>query len=274
MGVHRARVSAARFDPDLVGLPSKATPSMHPLDNPVWDALHGPQGAVAETSDLAARYRSEISSFGAFPEPPGPEHWRAMADLVAPGGVVIVTGQTGTPPEGWSTEYAGDGVQMTGETIDARPAELVAIRPDLQVLALGEADAGDMAELVELARPGPFSDRTWELGGYVGVRVDGHLAAMAGQRFRPTGWCEISAVATHPGHRRQGLAAHLVRVVAAGIVARGEVPLLHAAADNIAAIGLYEAMGFTHRRVARFVAARAPGDPHGQPTPTLPPVRG
>jgi len=243
---------------------------MHPLDNPVWDALNGPQSEVADTRDLAARYRPDISAFGAFPEPPGPEHWRAMAHLVGPGGMVIVTGHTGTPPEGWSTEYEGDGVQMTGEAIDARPAEMAALRPELRILPLGKAEAADMIELVGLARPGPFSLRTWELGGYVGVQVDGQLVAMAGQRFRPTGWCEISAVATHPDHRRQGLAAYLVRVVAAGIRVRGEVPLLHAAADNIDAIRLYEAMGFTHRRVARFVAVRAPGDPDGPATPTLP----
>jgi len=247
---------------------------MHPLDNPVWDALHGPQRNVSETGDLAARYRPEFSLFGAFPEPPGPEHWRAMADLVGPGGVVIVTGHTGNPPEGWSTDYAGDGVQMTGEGIGAPPVEVATLRPDLQVLPLGSADAADMIELVELARPGPFSPRTWELGGYVGVREDGHLVAMAGQRFRPNGWCEISAVATHPDHRRQGLAEHLVRVVAAGIVARGEEPLLHVAAANTGAIRLYEAMGFTHRRSARFLAARAPDDPEGPVSPNVPGVRG
>lgn len=234
---------------------------MHPLDNPVWDALHGPQRDMSDTGDLAARYRPEISLFGAFPESPGPEHWRAMADLVGPGGVVIVTGHTGAPPDGWSTEYAGVGVQMTGEAIDAASAEVAALRPELPLVPLGDADAHDMVELVELARPGPFSLRTWELGGYIGVRVEGRLVAMAGQRFRPTGWCEISAVATHPDHRRQGLAAYLVRVVASTIVARGEVPLLHAAADNTDAIRLYEAMGFTHRRLARFMAVRAPGRP-------------
>ena len=80
-------------------------------------------------------------------------------------------------------------------------------------------------------------------------------------------------MATHPDHRRQGLGELLVRTVAAGIAARGEVPFLHAAADNANALRLYEAMGFTLRRQARFVAARAPGDPAGRPTPTLPPVR-
>ena len=236
---------------------------MHPLDNPVWAALNGPQRSVAEAGDLAARYLPQISSFGAFPGPPGSEHWRAMARLIGPGGRVIITGPTGTPPEGWCTEYDGMGVQMTGEALDVPPADVAALRSDLHVLHLGKADAADMVELVELARPGPFAPRTWELGGYVGVRIDGELVAMAGQRFRPTGWCEISAVATHPDHRRRGLGAHLVRVVAAGAVARGELPMLHTAADNTDAIRLYEAMGFTHRAMARFMAVRAPGDHAG-----------
>lgn len=245
---------------------------MHPLDNPVWDALHGPQREVAESGGLAARYLPVVSPFGAFPEPPGPEHWDAMERLVGPGGVVIVTGHTATPPDGWGVEYDGVGVQMTGEALADRPSDVAALRPDLRVVPLGGPDSADMVELVALARPGPFSARTWELGGYVGVHRDGRLVAMAGQRFRPVGWCEISAVATNPEYRRQGLGDHLVRVVAAGVVGRGEVPVLHAAADNTDAIRLYEAMGFTHRKLVRFVATRAPGRPAAV-TPTLPPVR-
>jgi predicted GNAT family acetyltransferase len=95
---------------------------------------------------------------------------------------------------------------------------------------------------------------------------------MAGQRFRPDGWCEISAVATHPDHRRKGLGELLVRMVAAGITARGESPFLHTAADNATALRLYGAMGFTVRQQVRFVAARSPGDGPGAPMPTLPPV--
>jgi ribosomal protein S18 acetylase RimI-like enzyme len=246
---------------------------MHPLDNPVWDALHGPQREVAETCDLAARYVPEVSPFGAFPGPPGLEHWEAMARLVGPGHVVILTGHTGTPPEGWGVEFDGTGVQMTGETLGASPAEVAARRPDLDVVPLGGPDSAAMVELVALTRPGPFTPRTWELGGYVGVYSDGQLVTMGGQRFRPSGWCEISAVATHPDYRRRGLGEHLVRVVAAGIVARGQSPLLHASADNTGAIRLYEAMGFTHRSLMRFMAVRAPGDGSNTAVSTLPPVR-
>jgi ribosomal protein S18 acetylase RimI-like enzyme len=247
---------------------------VHPLDNPVWSSLEGTHRHLAERRGPAARYPPDVSHFGGFADTPGPGHWRAMEELVGPGGVVIVTGRVGDAPDGWGVEYDGVGVQMTGEHLTETPGTVVARRPDLEVVPLGAPDADDMLELVAMARPGPFSPRTWELGGYVGVRSDGRLLAMAGQRFHPGAWCEISAVATRPDHRRMGLGEHLVRVVAAGIAARGETPFLHAAADNTGAIRLYEAMGFTHRRTVRFVATRVPGDGSGTPTPTLPPVHG
>ncbi len=100
-----------------------------------------------------------------------------------------------------------------------------------------------MLALVTEARPGPFSVRTIEFGGYVGVRRHGRLVAMAGERLRTPGFAEISAVATSPDHRRQGLAELLVRSVASSIVARGDTPFLHAAADNDNAIRLYRTLG-------------------------------
>ena len=247
---------------------------MHPLDNPVWAALTGPQRAVAERVGSVARYLPGVSPFGAFAEPPGPDDWRAMERLVGPGAVAIVPGHTGHPPDGWALEYDGQGIQLTAAHLLAGTADVAANRPDIDVVPLGAAEADEMVALVQLTRPGPFSPRTFELGGYVGVRHEGVLVAMAGQRFRPEGWCEISAVATHPDHRRQGLGEHVVRMVAAGIAARGETAFLHTAADNTNAIRLYEAMGFTLRRRVRFVAARAPGDATGIPPPTLPPARG
>ena len=81
---------------------------------------------------------------------------------------------------------------------------------------------------------------------------------MAGERMRPPGFAEISAVCTDEGWRGHGFAARLTRAVAAGIVARGETPFLHAAADNVNAIRLYKSLGFTHRRDVAFVVARPP----------------
>jgi ribosomal protein S18 acetylase RimI-like enzyme len=242
---------------------------LHVLDNPVWSALTGPQSGHSEVVGDVARYRPEMSLFGAFADLPGPRHWTAMAELVGPGGVVITTGPTGPPPQGWTVEFDGEGVQMTGESVDvARPVD---VPEGTEIVRLGADDVADMLELVALTRPGPFAPDTWELGGYVGVRRGGRLVAMAGERMRPVGWAEISAVATHPDHRREGLGELLVRVVAAGIRARGELPLLHASSDNTSAIRLYEAMGFAFRRTARFQAVRAQGVPSdGDPDPVTP----
>lgn len=81
---------------------------------------------------------------------------------------------------------------------------------------------------------------------------------MAGERLRPPGWTEISAVCTDPEFQGQGLATRLTLAVVAAIAARGDTPFLHAAAENLGAIRLYEALGFRLRRRAPFVVMRAP----------------
>ena len=81
------------------------------------------------------------------------------------------------------------------------------------------------------------------MGTYLGVRDGGRLVAMAGERMHPPGFTEVSAC-TDADHRGRGLARRLVLAVAAGIRARGETPLLHAAASNVGAIALYKHLGF------------------------------
>jgi predicted GNAT family acetyltransferase len=99
------------------------------------------------------------------------------------------------------------------------------------------------------------------MGAYYGIRRQGRLVAMAGERLRPPGWTEVSAVCTDPEHRGQGLAGRLVRHTAAGVAARGETPFLHAAAGNTGAIRLYESLGFTLRRPTRFHFLTVPATP-------------
>jgi predicted GNAT family acetyltransferase len=121
---------------------------------------------------------------------------------------------------------------------------------------LGAADVPEMLDLVARTEPGPFVARTHELGTYLGVREDGRLIAMAGERMRFPGHTEISAVCTDPDYRGRGLARRLLRAVAAGIEARGEIPMLHAAAPNTSAISLYATLGFAVRAEFTVVVAR------------------
>ncbi|MFD9355363.1 GNAT family N-acetyltransferase [Streptomyces sp. NPDC060031] len=221
------------------------------LDNPVWAALTGPHRGFAETGPqgLAARYSADASPFAALADPADPRAWADLAELTGPGEGVWVTGLL-TPPAGWVTVASVPGVQMDGRAVRAEA--------DPEAVRLGPADVPEMLELVSLTRPGPFFDRTIELGTYLGLRHEGRLVAMAGERMRPAGWSEISAVCTHPAHRGKGLAARLVRAVAAAVRERGDSPFLHAAAENAPAIRLYEAMGFTVRSEPHFIGLRTP----------------
>ncbi|MGW4668758.1 GNAT family N-acetyltransferase [Streptosporangium sandarakinum] len=115
-----------------------------------------------------------------------------------------------------------------------------------------------MLDLVARTQPGPFWPRTCELGTYLGVRDNGTLVAMAGERLRPPGWTEISAVCTAPEARGQGHAARLVSALVARIAARGERPFLHVAGTNTGAIALYERLGFETRTPVTFRGFRTP----------------
>jgi predicted GNAT family acetyltransferase len=70
---------------------------------------------------------------------------------------------------------------------------------------------------------------------------------MAGERMKIPGLTEVSGVATRPDWRGHGFARALSAFVASEITRRGEIPFLHAFADNAAAIRLYETLGFTIR---------------------------
>lgn len=222
------------------------------LDNPVWAALTGPHAALADSRGRARRYPTDVSPFAALPSDAVAEDWHDLGRLVGAGGQIVRIG-SGLPalPQGWQVQFAGEGVQLVAtEALETGPYE--------EAVVLGEADVDEMLSLVERTEPGPFLARTYVLGGYLGVKRDGRLVAMAGQRLNPPGFTEISAVCTDPDHRGQGFGTRLVQAVAHTIRSRGETPMMHASASNTNAIRLYEALGFRVRTEVRFGAATAP----------------
>ncbi|GAA0411045.1 GNAT family N-acetyltransferase [Microbispora corallina] len=232
-----------------VGAPGGGTADRHLLDNPAWASLTGPHAHFAERHGNAVRYPDDVSPFYALPDDPGPADWNDLAVLAGPGATVPVAGAF-PPPDGWEVVAQGVGVQMVGD--DVAPA------PDGEAVRLAAADVPEMLDLVERTQPGPFRPRTVDMGTYLGIRQNGALIAMAGERLHPPGWTEISAVCVDPAFRRRGLASRLVLAVAAGVRARGEIPFLHAVASNTGAIRVYEALGFRLRRMTTFAAVRVP----------------
>ena len=220
------------------------------LANPVWTALTATQAPFGRRLGGAACFAPEVSVFAGLADNSDPQSWPDLATVVEPDTVVVLVGADTAPPAGWTVEARIDGAQMNGAGLQ--------VAPDPEARPLGPDDVPAMIDLVERTKPGPFAPRTVELGGYLGIYRDGKLVAMAGERFRPPGWAEISAVCTDPDYRGLGLAYRLMRAVGAGIRERGDVPFLHVAGFNTNAIALYERMGFTLQRNTAFVAVRSP----------------
>ncbi|HET9159327.1 MAG TPA: GNAT family N-acetyltransferase [Caulobacteraceae bacterium] len=215
---------------------------VHPLDFPAWSALNGRHAGFALGGDSARRYDPTVNVFAGVAGRDA-ESFAALSALVAEHGDVAMLEADEPPlPPGLKFASIDLGVQM----VEARPSE--GPPPTLEAVPLTDADAAAMLALAHLTQPGPFFKRTHKLGDFFGVKVDGRLAAMAGERMKPQGYTEVSGVCVHPDFRGRGYAAGLTRIVAGRIRARGEVPFLHAYAHNKPAITLYEALGWELRR--------------------------
>jgi ribosomal protein S18 acetylase RimI-like enzyme len=209
------------------------------LNRPVWASLTGAHAHLAQGEGKARRYRPEVNVFVAGPDEE-PETLAAMAELV--GGEPAYVVQALPIPElpGLSTTMRRAAVQMV--FAGKPPADAQA-----EIVPLNEADTHEMLALATLTEPGPFRRDTRLMGPFFGVRREGRLAAMAGERMHPPGHAELSGVCTHPDFRGQGLGRRLSAFKTRAIVARGETPFLHAWKDNLGAIALYEKLGYRIR---------------------------
>jgi ribosomal protein S18 acetylase RimI-like enzyme len=210
------------------------------LDNPVHAALSGAQASFAQVCGRALRYPADVAPFLALPSNPSQADWRDAADLVPPGTVAAIVHAGASVPQTWKTLREFEIVQMIGEHVNGID--------EPEAVSLHTEDVPEMLELARSTDPGPFLERTIELGEYLGIRRDGQLVAMGGERLRFDGWTEISAVCTAATYRGHGMASRLVGALIAGIERRSERALLHVVSANTGAIRLYEQLGFRERR--------------------------
>jgi GNAT superfamily N-acetyltransferase len=226
------------------------------LDNPIWNSLITSHAHLAIGGDigqgLARRYRADIGPLSAVQKLSS----EAYADLAAiiPAGDIAVLFLEDAPeiPEGWRVVRDGAIIQMICPTVPDPPVLSEAILP------LAPADFREMVALATLTEPGPFREHTPELGGFIGIRVDGRLAAMAGQRLAPGSFTEVSAVCTHPDFRGRGYAKALVAAVTRNLHSAGRKPFLTSFAHNAGAIRIYEQVGFVHRRNFQLAVLKPP----------------
>lgn len=214
---------------------------MDSLDRPIWASLTTHHASLSEGNASARRFARNVNLFASSRDDTAASV-AALADLVKPEeSVFLLQVSKILVPPGLAEVRTAKGVQMIA-TQDV-PSE--AMRGD--ILMLTDDDAPEMLALATLTEPGPFLARTHTMGAFLGIRIGGRLAAMAGERMRFPGYTEVSGVCTHPEFRGRGLARRLSAAVVAGIRARGDQAFLHAWQTNSPAISLYEGLGFRVR---------------------------
>jgi ribosomal protein S18 acetylase RimI-like enzyme len=221
---------------------------MHALDNPIWSALTTRQAALGRRIGSAGKFDAEVSLLGGFAE----VDVAAMAELVPVGAQVGIF--IDEPPTTSRFEVVASAPLL--QMICRAPGSDGDVDPTPSIVKLGAADIPDMLALAELTKPGPFAPRTPLMGDFFGIRHDGRLVAMAGQRLRIPSHIEISGICTHPDHLGRGYGAALTRWQVHGILAAGEQPFLHVRGDNTRAIALYERLGFAPRLRSRYIVMR------------------
>ncbi len=220
---------------------------MHPLDNVIWKALTTRQANFAESFRDARRFSRDVTSLGAFHEPTD-RGYESLAGLLGTGDTVaLFLERPYKPRPGWNLIADTPLLQMVGKNGGVRAQSE---RDSASaIVELTPADSPEMVELAALTKPGPFASRTHQLGTYLGIRHEGKLVAMSGERLKVPGYTEVSAVCTHPEHTGKGYAGMLMLEVMRRIRQRGEVPFLHVRQDNLRAIDLYKRLGIAERTV-------------------------
>jgi GNAT superfamily N-acetyltransferase len=227
------------------------------LDNPIWNALGTGHRALSIGDGQARRYPPAIGPLSGTPDQ-SIASYNALRPLAGTGGVIgLFFQQPPAPPHGWALLRGGLLSQMIWQESrdQAIPKQLAGT--NLRQLTI--ADVPAMIKLAELTEPGPFRERTIELGNFYGVFDSDRLLAMAGQRMSLPGFVEVSAVCTHPDARGRGYARTLMSTAMQDILQRGSTPFLHVLAENLSAIRVYESLGFIPRRTFHLAVLKNDG---------------
>ena len=214
----------------------------HVLDNPVWNALISGSKDLATGTERARYFLKEVAPFAGVNKITTTE-LKLLYDIAYAGGsFAFFSTKEIDFPTPWKVGQCTDGLQMVYDNVTQKKI----VSDD--IVALTSKDVPEMLALTKLTNPGPFLTRTIEFGNYEGIFKNGHLVAMTGQRMHPFEYIEVSAVCTHPDHTGHGYATNLILRQVQNILAQSAIPFLHVKKENVHAIKLYNALGFSLRK--------------------------
>jgi len=211
------------------------------LDNPAWHSLTETHARFALGNATLKRYDPGIVLFAGF----NVEEKNATVQfdkVFNAGDSFFLFDYFPSLPHNYKIETVIQCLQMVCE----RPVQQAITE---QLVQLQQKDREEMYTLVSTVFPGYYLPDTPLMGDYFGIFKKGKLVAMAGERLRMNGLTEISAVVTHPDHQGRKHAQQLISLLDDKNLQAGNIPFLHTGAENERAIGIYELLGYTKRRM-------------------------
>lgn len=213
------------------------------LDNPVWYSLSESHKKFTVDYEGLKFYQPDYCPFGGFITVESSEN--ALNEYLNLVDSFFVVGEK----PNYSTLLTLNKELICCQMVLNSPIEM-----DIkeEITNLKTEQKSDLLRLVNLVQPGYFKNNTPELGNYYGIYKGNELVAVTGERMKMDAYTEVSAVVTHPDHGGKGYAKQLVAYTANQVFLAHKTPYLHVAENNIAAINLYEKLGFVTRRKISF----------------------
>lgn len=215
------------------------------LDAPAWNALTSVQQTFATGAGHVKRYRRGILPFAAC-EPGYENEIASLTSMLEPGEIFYLIGELPPLPAYFTVLKELPCAQMVLQ----KPLPDIGYHIPIQPLSADHKD--EMFNLINKVQPGYYEPETYQLGNYFGIRQDGKLVAIAGERMRLEGLTEISAICTDPEYAGRKYAQQLIWGLCKYNLNQGITPFLHVIETNERAIRLYEFMGFVRRRTISF----------------------
>lgn len=127
------------------------------------------------------------------------------------------------------------------------PDARASANPSFEVVPLAMRDTGEIMELYQFYPDNFFEPAQLASDHYYGVRLDGRLASVAGVHvFAPDSRVAcLGNIVTHPDSRGRGLSTACTRHLCRRLISAGvDVLALNVDRDNVAAVRVYEKLGF------------------------------
>lgn len=204
---------------------------------------------LALRSEKARKYPADVAPFSAVAET-SEDALTQLATLLERGEKTYLWGDAPPNVPGVTVGEPFPVLQMVANGVPERASK--SLGSEEEVVPLSAEDADAMVGLTDLAFPGYFRRRTYLMGHYYGIRLNGKLVAMAGERLVIPAAREVSGVCTHPAHTGRGYAAFLIGHLMREHATAGILSFLHVLPTNTRAIRLYERLGYLRTQEILF----------------------